>query len=154
MFCVKCGAQIEDGTQFCPICGATQEPPVQQPAAEPVYAQPVAAAAGEEPGKKKAIIGLVLGIVSIVLSGFFSTRVVGLILAIIGVVAAIIGMNMVKGARAELTAAGIDPASSGMAKAGKILCIIGLICAICAIIGSIIAIIVYSCVSNAIASLY
>ncbi|MBR6312641.1 MAG: zinc ribbon domain-containing protein [Oscillospiraceae bacterium] len=43
MFCVKCGAEIEDGTQFCPKCGATQEPPVQA-AAEQVYEAAPAAA--------------------------------------------------------------------------------------------------------------
>ncbi len=144
MFCVKCGAEIEDGTQFCPKCGATQEPPVQA-AAEQVYeAAPAAApAAAPEAGKSKSIMALVFGIVSIVLSGFFSARWVGVVLGVIGLVCAIIGMSMAKNARAEMAAAGIDPSTGKMAQVGKILSIIGLVCAIIAIIVAIILAIVY-----------
>lgn len=142
MFCVKCGAEIEDGTQFCPKCGATQEPPVQA-AAEQVYEAAPAAAPAPEAGKSKSIMALVFGIVSIVLSGFFSARWVGVVLGVIGLVCAIIGMSMAKNARAEMAAAGIDPSTGKMAQVGKILSIIGLICAIIAIIVAIILAIVY-----------
>jgi hypothetical protein len=142
MFCVKCGAEIEDGTQFCPKCGATQEPPVQA-AAEQVYNAAPAAAAAPAAGKSKSIMALVFGIVSIVLSGFFSARWVGVILGVIGLVCAIIGLSMAKNARSEMAAAGIDPNTGTMAKVGKILSIIGLICAIIAIIVAIILAIIY-----------
>ena len=142
MFCVKCGAEIEDGTQFCPKCGATQEPPVEAPA-EPVYNAAPAAAPAPEAGKSKSIMALVFGIVSIVLSGFFSARWVGVVLGVIGLVCAIIGLSMAKNARAEMAAAGIDPSTGKMAQVGKILSIIGLICAIIAIIVAIILAIVY-----------
>ena len=36
MFCKSCGAQIEDGTKFCPNCGAEQTVEAPQPAA-PAY---------------------------------------------------------------------------------------------------------------------
>lgn len=44
-FCGKCGTQVNEGTKFCPGCGAEisvpQQPPVQQQA-QPNYQQPAA----------------------------------------------------------------------------------------------------------------
>lgn len=40
MICSNCGATIEDGTKFCPVCGAAQPEPQPQPQPEP---QPKAA---------------------------------------------------------------------------------------------------------------
>ena len=39
-FCTKCGKQLEDGTRFCPGCGAPQNAPAAAPAA-PVQTAPV-----------------------------------------------------------------------------------------------------------------
>lgn len=44
-FCGKCGTQVNDGTKFCPSCGATIEAPAQQQAqqqAQPNYQQQTA----------------------------------------------------------------------------------------------------------------
>lgn len=67
MFCVKCGAEVPDGTQTCPQCGApldhrvVQQPrvPTQKGAEEPIYA-PV-------PPKKKITLPIVILCILIVL---------------------------------------------------------------------------------------
>ncbi len=38
MFCTTCGAQLNDGSQFCPSCGTTFGAPAPAPA--PAYANP------------------------------------------------------------------------------------------------------------------
>ena len=40
MYCKNCGLQIDDGTNFCPACGANQAQPVQHVEQQPVYQQP------------------------------------------------------------------------------------------------------------------
>ena len=93
MFCMKCGAKLEDGAKFCPQCGASQAPsaPAPAPAAtpiqptagpaqphrsstsrqQPVYEAPVRQAAYAEPAppappkKKKKHTGLVIFLIII-----------------------------------------------------------------------------------------
>jgi TM2 domain-containing membrane protein YozV len=41
MFCKQCGAQMPDGSKFCPACGAVaQGPGAQPPQQPPPYARP------------------------------------------------------------------------------------------------------------------
>ena len=93
MFCMKCGAQLDDGAKFCPQCGASQAPsaPAPAPAAtpiqptagpaqphrsstsrqQPVYEAPVRQAVYTEPAppappkKKKKHTGLVIFLIII-----------------------------------------------------------------------------------------
>ena len=70
MFCSKCGAQIEDGTKFCPKCGqpaetATAPESATAPASEPVSAPapapaPAPAAAPAAAPKKPKNLGLII----------------------------------------------------------------------------------------------
>ena len=64
MFCSKCGAQIEDGTKFCPKCGqpaetATAPESATAPASEPVSAPAPAPAPAAAPKKPKNL-GLII----------------------------------------------------------------------------------------------
>lgn len=66
MFCSKCGAQIEDGTKFCPKCGqpaetATAPESATAPASEPVSAPaPAPAPAPAAAPKKPKNLGLII----------------------------------------------------------------------------------------------
>lgn len=40
-FCKNCGSQIDDGSKFCSVCGASQESTEQQQPSEPIYTEPV-----------------------------------------------------------------------------------------------------------------
>ncbi len=56
MYCVKCGAQIPDDSQFCTSCGAkTENEPIANPDVAPI-APPMAASydCGQKPPKKKS----------------------------------------------------------------------------------------------------
>ena len=91
MFCPNCGSQNPEGTVFCASCGTKmtaeqtaqpvfQQPVFQQPAPQqpvyqqpvyqqptyqqPVYQQPVAPDASV-PGKALGIVGMILGIISV-----------------------------------------------------------------------------------------
>lgn len=64
MFCNKCGANLPDGTTFCPNCGtplANSGPvyPGYNPMQQPGYPAPV-----NQPGKGLAVAALVMGILS------------------------------------------------------------------------------------------
>ena len=109
-FCTKCGAQIADGTQFCPVCGAPQgqpeapAPQYQQPQYEqPQYQQPQAAADPQQSSLAGSC--LTLGIVAIILSE----------LGLPGLILSIIAKNKVKAYESAY-----GPAT-GKAKVGKIL---------------------------------
>ena len=66
MFCSKCGAQIEDGTKFCPKCGqpaetATAPESASEPAPAPAPASaPAPAAAPAAAPKKPKNLGLII----------------------------------------------------------------------------------------------
>jgi len=60
MFCNKCGANLPDGTTFCPNCGAPMQNGYQQNGYQQNgYQQPVS-----QPGKGLAIAAMILGIIS------------------------------------------------------------------------------------------
>jgi uncharacterized membrane protein YvbJ len=109
-FCTSCGAQIPDGTKFCPSCGAAQEAaqPVQQPVyQQPVYQQPVYQEPQVNDGQKDAQAGscLTMGILALI---FMST-------GLLGIIFASIGKKKVRAYEAQY-----GPAT-GKAKAGKIM---------------------------------
>ena len=117
-FCVKCGNQLEENTNFCSSCGASQEtqgtqatPPPQQPNynQQNQYNQYNQQNQSQSPpGKNMAIISLVLGIIAITGSGMGY----GIPLAIVGLILGIMGKK-------QLDAAG-EP--SGIALGGIIMC--------------------------------
>ena len=51
-FCINCGAQMEDGTKFCPSCGADQSPDTQQQNTQTPPPEPDIQAKAEEAWKK------------------------------------------------------------------------------------------------------
>lgn len=114
--CPKCGANVPDGTTYCPTCGAPlyfQEAPVQNVPANNAAA---ASAAGTP--------CMVLGILSLVFCG------------LVGLILAIVAKSKVKNYERQF-----GPAT-GKAKVGKILSTLGLVFSIIAIVGSVIYMIV------------
>lgn len=115
MVCKKCKAQIAEGAKFCPACGA----PVEEVAAAP--AQPAATEAASAPATAPvtaeknnicALIGFILSIVSVCCCG--TSSLVALILSIVG-------LNQIKSGNGK---------GKGLATAGIILSVIGLLLAI------------------------
>jgi len=113
--CVQCGATNAPEAKFCGSCGAILTPPEHNPTPPPPppanYAgpgpQPVPPPAGSN---TKAVISLVLGIMSVFCCGFFS-----------GIPAAILGkmeMDAIKQGRSP-------ESNMGMAKAGFWIGIVG-----------------------------
>ena len=143
-FCGNCGTQLDDGVQFCPNCGAPigannadaganpeqQTQPIQPPIQQQTYDnnQYNNVNAGEEQGKKQAIVSFVLGIVGVVLLFFGVSSIVSFILGIIGLVFA----NKSK-------ALGH---SSGFRTAGFVLSLISIIIGIIVFIVAIVAIVI------------
>lgn len=100
MFCSKCGAMLQDGSQFCPSCGnkvgevptpiVPQEVKVMLDPAEVVPAKETADSSKSFSGQGKTI-GLILIIISIILdlvalvSGFIPIMTVGTILFVVGI---------------------------------------------------------------------
>lgn len=86
MYCKKCGKMVEDGSTFCPYCGADlREEQVEVNENEVAEAAP----ANEDNGPWKvfALVGYILGIVSLAGSLIFlglTTGVPGIIFSILG----------------------------------------------------------------------
>lgn len=125
MFCKYCGKEVEDGTKFCPSCGANlleEEKPAQaapevQPAAEPVIQG--------EPKEKVTVAKLIFAIIGFV-SGLTALAIcwipfTGMFCAIFGVVFSACGKRSNR--------------CKGLAIAGLVLSIIALV------VGAIITII-------------
>lgn len=55
MFCTNCGGQVNDGSHFCPNCGAALQAPgaiaARQSAPQPKYAPPAMPGAGQGAGR-------------------------------------------------------------------------------------------------------
>lgn len=112
MFCSKCGAEIPDGSQWCPKCGAQQGVPVQNLEQNPnlaINAQPQSA-----PG---AVSGFVLSLAGLLLDW---TPIVGLALSIVGVVLCSKGKKEVATKPAVYT-------NTGLLSAGQVIGIIGIV---------------------------
>ena len=147
MICSKCGAEIPDGSKFCPVCGVSFDvaaaPQYQQPQPQPqfqqaapgyqqpVYQQPQPAVAPDgKPMRSKgiAIAALVVGILAGVFCWF-----VPILGPVLGIVAIILG------------ALGIRSEAKGMAIAGLV---IGIVALIVGIIVTIVWIVALSAVST------
>ncbi|MBQ4183783.1 MAG: zinc-ribbon domain-containing protein [Bacteroidales bacterium] len=108
MFCSKCGAEIPEGAQWCPNCGAQQSTPtqtLQRPESQTQTA----------PG---SVAGFILS-----LAGFLAdwVPVAGLVLSIIGTVICGKGKKQVAANPAAYT-------NTGLLTAGHIIGIIGIVC--------------------------
>lgn len=86
MNCPNCGAPNNEGVMNCYNCGA----PMPQPAYGYAPVQPAAV-----PGKGLGIAGMILGILSIIITCFISA-IVGLVLAIGAIVLGAVGMAQAK----------------------------------------------------------
>lgn len=87
MYCKKCGKQVEDGSSFCPYCGADlreQEVEVVEANVESEKPQE-----SRGPWKVFAIVGYVLGIVGFVTSFFL----IGLEFSVPGIVFSALGLK-------------------------------------------------------------
>ena len=71
MYCMKCGKEIEDGTNFCPKCGMN------------LRANETARPIQQEQVRGKSMVSLVLGIVGIIA---WIIPIIGLPIGIIGLV--------------------------------------------------------------------
>jgi len=109
MFCSKCGAEIPEGAQWCPKCGAQQGTPTQTPT-QPTNYQPQTA-----PG---SVAGFILS-----LAGFLADwiPIAGLVLSIIGTVICGKGKKQVASNPSAYT-------NTGLLTAGHIIGIIGIVC--------------------------
>ena len=121
MFCSHCGAQIADGSQFCPNCGKTMTQGSGADGAQngaPIdftqnYSADPMAGVNNEEGKPLAIASLVLGIIAVVCCFTGIGSIVAIICGIIGIVLA--GKSKNRGY------------FGGMRTAGFVLSIIGLV---------------------------
>ena len=113
MFCKQCGAEIPEGSQWCPKCGAQQgasSPTINQMQNQPVNAQPQTA-----PG---SVSGFILS-----LAGFLFDwiPIAGLVLSIVGVAICGKGKKQVASNPGAYT-------NTGLLTAGHIIGIIGIVC--------------------------
>ena len=110
MFCSKCGAEIPDGAQWCPKCGAQQGTQVQpQPQSQAVNTQPQTA-----PG---AVAGFILSLAGLLVDWI---PIAGLVLSIIGTVICGKGKKQVAANPAAFT-------NTGLLTAGHVIGIIGIV---------------------------
>ena len=124
MFCNNCGAEIADGAAFCTNCGATQEATqgaTVQPQAPMGYGQQPVYTAQAEPDKSVglAVAGMVLGIVALVFSCCFPY--ITFVCALVGCILSGVSLAKHKGGK-------------GMAVAGLVCSIIGLVPAIMVVV--------------------
>lgn len=80
MFCPKCGAQVPDGTKFCPACGTPLNPaaPVGGPASAPDASGPVVTPVSPAAGDKAAVARLVRLVAAVVMIVSFFLPFVGM----------------------------------------------------------------------------
>lgn len=110
MFCSKCGAEIPEGAQWCPKCGAQQGAPTQpQPQSQPVNSQPQTA-----PG---AVAGFILSLAGLLMDW---VPIAGLVLSIIGTVICGKGKKQVAANPSAYT-------NTGLLTAGHVIGVIGIV---------------------------
>lgn len=112
MFCSKCGAEIPDGAQWCPKCGAQQGAPIQN--REQVPNQTINVQPQSAPG---AIPGFILSLAGLLLDWI---PIAGLALSIVGVVLCGKGKKQVASNPNAYT-------NAGLITAGHVLGIIGIV---------------------------
>lgn len=141
VICPYCGATVQalvgpDGRKLCPACSNRGQPAYAQPPAQP-YAQPAYQPqpvyyGGEMPNAPGAVGSLVCGILAIL------TGILGLVL---GPIALVQGNNALRGIEANPGRFG----GEGMARAGRILGIVGIVIGAASII---LAAVVFALVAN------
>lgn len=118
MVCPFCQAELSATDKTCPMCGAPiNETPTQKPETQINYDIPMAI---EDPGKKMGLVGMIMGIASLVLAMFSCccctyASVVLLIAAVAGLVLSIIAMNKSKKVGLKNTQALVGLITSGAA---------------------------------------
>lgn len=118
MVCPFCQAELSATDKTCPMCGApVNETPTQKPETQINYDIPMDI---EDPGKKMGLVGMIMGIASLVLAMFSCccctyASVVILIAAIAGLVLSIIAMNKSKKVGLKNTQALVGLITSGVA---------------------------------------
>lgn len=85
MFCTNCGKEIQEGSAFCPECGATQQgatPPVTNAGG---YSNPTSQPVVQKvPYNTMCIIGLVISGISLLLNFWGLVGIAGTIVSVIG----------------------------------------------------------------------
>lgn len=144
MYCKQCGSQVPDNTKFCPFCGTvvSEQPTDGTPAANvgqpnrgweyspnsyqpPIYQQPPRPV--ENPGKGLGIASLVLGIIGCLLFAFpFYLGFFCFAASVVGIVLAAVSMKKSKavGASTGLAVAGLVVSICGVVVAFVALCIV------------------------------
>ena len=110
MFCSSCGAEIPDGAQWCPKCGA------QQGAAAQPQIQPQVAGSSSEMAPC-AVPGFILSLAGVLLDWI---PIAGLALSIVGVVICSKGKK-------QVVAKPVAYTNTGMLTAGHIIGVIGIV---------------------------
>lgn len=81
MFCYNCGREIQEGSAFCPVCGASQ----QRTTPPPVYENPTnPTVVKKAPYNTMCIVGLVISAISLLLNFFGLVGIAGTIVSTIG----------------------------------------------------------------------
>lgn len=96
-YCVSCGSQMEDGTEFCPKCGvrngeSVKFDPVRSDSGDMNPAAIVLGILGILLGLFVPIIGLILGVIGIVLSskGSVGHRNTGFVLSVLAILVSVV----------------------------------------------------------------
>ena len=111
MYCKKCGKMVEDGSAFCPYCGADlREQQAEAKEVDEFVAEPVTENEDNGPWKVFALVGFILGIVS--LAGAIFT--VGLYTGIPGIVLSALGKKSKDPDRQEKAAKGLKLSIAGL----------------------------------------
>ena len=119
MICTSCGAQIRDGVQFCPNCGAKQDAAsagaqtnqasqTPQPQVQTYQQQAKAyGEAGQKVGDTRtmSIVGLILGVVGIIFDFVFMP--LGIILGIAAIIVSGLVMSRNKGGNNGMAIGGL-----------------------------------------------
>lgn len=97
MFCSICGKKNSENTAFCPNCGNPMHRPAPFTQPQDVPAAPAApvSPSGELPGKTMGIVGMILGIISILFG--CCTPIFPMICAIVGLVLSCISRKKASG---------------------------------------------------------
>lgn len=86
MFCTNCGKEIQEGSAFCPECGATQQGTTPPPVANTgSYANPTNQSVVQKaPYNTMCIIGLVISGISLLLNFWGIVGIAGTIVSVLG----------------------------------------------------------------------
>ena len=106
MYCKKCGKEVEEGSAFCPYCGAD----LRDQEAEVIDADDASVSEDNGPWKVFALIGFILGIISLAGSILF----IGLTTGVPGIVFSILGKKSSNPTRKSQAAKGLKMSIWGL----------------------------------------